>query len=190
MIFDPLLLDLPDQFETDRLLIRAPRPGDGVTLNAAIVETLADLRRFPSSMRWALDEPTVARAESFCRRSAGMWLLRVDLPMLLFHKTDQAFVGGTGLHRFDWSERRFEIGWWCRNRYQGQGFITEAVREVIEYAFKHLGARRVFALGDEQNRASWRVCERAGMAFEGTMRGERADPDGTRRDMRIYAITR
>ena len=190
MIFDPLLLDLPDQFETERLRIRAPRSGDGAAVHEATVETLEDLRRYPSSMRWALDTPTLERAESFCRRSAALWLLRADLPMLLFHKTDGEFVGGTGLHRFDWAERRFEIGWWCRKRCQHQGFITEAARAAIDYAFVHLGARRVFALGDDANRASWSVCERVGMTYEGTMRGERADPDGTRRDMRIYAITR
>jgi RimJ/RimL family protein N-acetyltransferase len=190
VIFDPLLLDIPDQFETERLWIRAPRAGDGKVVHAATVETLEDLRRFPSSIRWAAEKPTVERAESFCRRSAALWLLRADLPMLLFNKADEDFVGGTGLHRFDWAERRFEVGWWCRKRYQRQGFITEAVRAVIDYAFTHLGARRVFALGDEANSASWRICERVGMTYEGTMRGERADPDGTRRDMRIYAITR
>jgi RimJ/RimL family protein N-acetyltransferase len=190
MIFDPLLLDLPDEFETDRLRIRAPRAGDGRVVHEATVETLDDLRRFPSSLRWAVDVPSPERAESFCRRGAALWLLRADLPMLLFHKDTGEFVGATGLHRFDWADRRFEVGWWCRKRYQGQGLITEAVREVIEYAFRHLGARRVFALGDDANAASWRVCERVGMSYEGTMRGERGDPDGARRDMRIYAITR
>ena len=190
MMFDPLLLDLPDHFETERLQIRAPRAGDGVALYEATVETLEDLRRFPSSLSWSMDTPSVDRSESYCRRSAALWLLRVDLPMLLFHKASREFVGGTGLHRFDWAQRRFEVGWWCRRRYQRQGLITEAVRAVIEYAFAHLGARRVFALGDEANGASWRVCERVGMAYEGTLRSERADPDGTRRDMRIHAITR
>jgi RimJ/RimL family protein N-acetyltransferase len=190
VLFDPLLLDIPHEFETGRLLIRAPRPGDGRVVHEAVVETLEDLRRYPSSMRWALETPTVERSESFCRRGAALWLLRADLPMLLFRRADGEFVGGSGLHRFDWAERRFEVGWWCRRRDQGQGFITEAVRAVIDYAFAHLGARRVFALGDDANRKSWRVCERVGMTYEGTMKSERADPDGTRRDMRIYAITR
>src|SRR5919201_1794556 len=90
VIFDPLLLDLPDQFETERL-----------TVHEAIVETLDDLRRFPWAMPWAMEPPSVERAESFCRRGAANWLLRADLPMLLFRKNDRAFVGSSGLHRFD-----------------------------------------------------------------------------------------
>jgi len=26
---DPLLIDIPDAFETERLIVRCPRPGDG-----------------------------------------------------------------------------------------------------------------------------------------------------------------
>jgi hypothetical protein len=52
MVFDPLLLDLPDHFETERLQIRAPRAGDGAAVYEATVETLEDLRRFPSSLSW------------------------------------------------------------------------------------------------------------------------------------------
>jgi RimJ/RimL family protein N-acetyltransferase len=43
---------------------------------------------------------------------------------------------------------------------------------------------------DEANARSWRVAERAGFAYEGTLRSERCDPDGARRDMRVYALTR
>lgn len=41
---DPILRDFPDQLETERLLIRAPRPGDGAAGNAAIRESEAELR--------------------------------------------------------------------------------------------------------------------------------------------------
>ncbi len=188
--FDPLLLDFSDRFESERLLLRAPRPGDGQTVYEGVVETLDDLRRIPSSMAWAQEPPAVEKQEAFCRRGAASWILRTDLPLLLFRRSDQAHVGNCGLHRFDWQTRVFEIGWWCRKPYQGQGFITEAARATIEFSFTHLGARRVWALADEANDKSWRVAERAGLIYEGTLKSERADPDGTRRDMRVYAITR
>ena len=33
---EPLLLEVPDRLETDRLVMRVPRPGDGRMLNDAI----------------------------------------------------------------------------------------------------------------------------------------------------------
>jgi hypothetical protein len=33
---NPILLNVPEQIETERLLIRCPRPGDGATVYAAV----------------------------------------------------------------------------------------------------------------------------------------------------------
>jgi RimJ/RimL family protein N-acetyltransferase len=188
--FNPVLLDLPSTLSTERLLLRAPQPGDGAVVHESVAETLEDLRRHPSSMPWALAEQTVATAEEYCRRGAAGWLLRNDFPFLLFRRADGAHVGNCGIHRFDWERRVFEIGWWCRRSQQGQGYITEAVRALVDFAFTHLGARRLWAGADDANVRSWRVAERAGFLLEGTLRSERGDPDGSRRDMRVYSITR
>lgn len=188
--FNPVLLDIPDELRTERLLLRAPRPGDGAVIHASVLETLEDLRRYPASMVWAMEEQLVERAEEFCRRGAANWLIRADFPMLIFRRDDGEHAGACGLHRFDWRTRVFEIGWWCRRRYQGQGIITEAAGALTEFAFERLGARRVWCSTDEENERSSRVAERLGFTYEGTHRSEKCDPDGTRRSMRVYAMTR
>ena len=188
--FNPVLLDVPDHFETARLLLRAPRPGDGAIVNASVIETLDDLRRYPASMIWAMEEQLLAKSEEFCRRGAANWIIRADFPMLLFRRDTGEHAGNCGLHRFNWNTLVFEIGWWCRKRFQGQGLITEAAAATTEFAFGHLGARRVWCCADEGNERSWRVAERLGFDHEGTLRSERCDPDGTRRSMRVYATTR
>jgi RimJ/RimL family protein N-acetyltransferase len=138
----------------------------------------------------ALEEQSVAKTEEFCRRGAANWIIRADFPMLLFRRDTGEHAGNCGLHRFNWSTRVFEIGWWCRKRFQGQGLITEAAAAITGFAFEQLGARRVWCGTDEENERSWRVAERLGFAHEGTLRSERCDPDGTRRTMRVYATTR
>jgi RimJ/RimL family protein N-acetyltransferase len=188
--FNPVLLDIPDHIETERLHIRAPRPGDGAVIHASVLETLDDLRRFPASMPWTMEEPSVARSEENARRGAANWILRADFPVFAFLRTTGEHACNSGLHRCNWETRVFEIGWWCRKRFQGQGLVTEAARALTEYAFTHLGARRVWCGGDDENRRSWRVAERLGFEHEGTLKSERCDPDGTRRTMRIYATTR
>lgn len=171
-------------------MLRAPRPGDGAVLIASVLETLDDLRRFPSSMAWAMGEQTAEQAEDFCRSSAANWILRKDFPFLLFLRETGEHVGNCGLHRFDWEKRVFEIGWWGRKRFQGRGYVTEAAAAITEFAFGRLGARRVWCCSDELNASSWRVAERLGFRHEGTLQSERGDPDGTRRNMRVYATTR
>ena len=176
--------------ETERLVIRPHRPHDGRALFEAIVESLTELRRWPASMGWALEEPSEAQSEAFCRMSAEEFKSRRDFPLLLTDRTSGEIVGSSGLHRPDWSVPKMEIGWWVRTSRRGQGLITEAARAILEFGFSELGARRISALVDVENEASCRVCERIGMRFEGVLLNERADPDGRVRDSKLYAATR
>src|SRR6185436_16903611 len=121
------LREIPLQFETDRLLIRCPQAGDGPLVHASIVESLSELREFPASMAWAMDEPSVEASEKFCRESHANYLLRTTLPMLLFLKQTHTHVGCSGLPGLEWSVPKCEIGFWRRSGFGHQGLITDAV---------------------------------------------------------------
>jgi RimJ/RimL family protein N-acetyltransferase len=87
----------------------------------------------------------------------------------------------------DWSVPRFEIGYWVRRCFVGQGYITEAVRGVTRFAFETLGARRVEIRCDARNERSRRVAERSGFELEATLRNHAVAVDGELRDTLIYA---
>ena len=59
-----------------------------------------------------------------------------------------------------------EIGWCLDPTAEGNGYATEAVRELIRIAFEELGLRRLTALCFAANEASWRLMERVGMRRE------------------------
>lgn len=183
----PILRDLPDHFESDRLLIRCPRPGDGRLVFDSVCETLDALRAWDASLTWALAEPSVDASEQFCREGQVAWLARTGFPMLVFLKEGGAHVASSGLHAIDWTVPKGEIGYWCRHRFHGQGLMTEAVVAVAGFATMALGMRRLSVLTDEANTASRRVCERAGFTLEGTLRHERVSIDGTPRNTCLYA---
>jgi RimJ/RimL family protein N-acetyltransferase len=181
----PILRDFPDRFETERLLIRSPMPGDGPEFNAAKVESIEELRPW---MAWAQKEPTVEESEENVRRARVRFLERTDLMMLLFLKGTGTIVGSSGLHRFDWDVPRFEIGYWCRTRFVGQGYVTEAVRGIAGFAFDELGAKRVEIRCDTGNERSRRVAERAGFRLEGELRNAEIGTDGTPRNVLVYGM--
>ncbi|ENA32685.1 MULTISPECIES: GNAT family N-acetyltransferase [Pseudomonas] len=183
----PLLRTIPEQFETQRLLLRVPRAGDGPMVYAAVVESLASLRRFPASLPWVMTEPSVDTSEAYCRLAASSFIVRKDLPFLLIDKTTGMLVGCASFHHIDWNVPSMEIGYWCRDSQCRQGYITEAVSAMTHLAFTDLKAERIQILTDEENLASCRVCERAGFSLEGTLHHERKAPDGTLRNTRVYA---
>ncbi|MBE2239989.1 MAG: GNAT family N-acetyltransferase [Caldilineaceae bacterium] len=165
----PILLDIPDSFESTRLILRAPRPGDGAALNAGVVESLAELRPW---MPWAVDAPSMADSEEVVRRAAAKWLAREDFMLALWRKDTGEFVGGSGLHRLNWAVPAVEIGYWVRTSLAGQGYITEAVSAITRFAFDVIGAHRVEIRCDERNERSAAVARRAGFDLEGILRNE------------------
>lgn len=186
-MFDPVLLDLPVEIRTSRLLLRPPRRGDGAALHEAIVETLPELRRYLASLPWVAAEQTPDSAETFCRHAGSNFIARRDLPFFMFEHEGGRLIGACGLHRTVWTTPKTEVGYWCRRTAMGAGLVSEAVQAIVPYAFAHIGAVRVELVTDARNAASRRVAERCGFTLEATLRHERRAPDGTLRDMCLYA---
>jgi len=160
---EKILREFPHSFETERLTIRAPRPGDGAEMHTAIVESVDRLRPwFP----WALPDYTVAEVEANVRQAQVKFLAREDLRLHLYLKGTHTLVGSSGLHRIDWSVPKFEIGYWVRTGYEGHGYITEAVRGITDFAFHQLGARRVEIHCNASNQRSAAVAKRCGYTQE------------------------
>jgi RimJ/RimL family protein N-acetyltransferase len=181
----PILKDFPDAFETERLLVRCPLPGDGPEMHAAVNESMQELVPW---MPWPKQHRTAEDSEEDVRRARVRFLERTDLMMLLFLKGTGTLVGGSGLHRMDWSVPKFEIGYWCRTRFVGRGYITEAVRGLTGFAFDELGARRVEILCDSRNRRSARVAELAGYRLEGELRNAELGADGVLSDTLVFSM--
>jgi RimJ/RimL family protein N-acetyltransferase len=184
---DPILLDLPTVIETPRLRMRPPQAGDGAALFAAVSESLVELRRFLASLPWVASAPSIEGSEIYCRTAQANFAARKDFVFLVFDQASGALVASTGLHRIVWATPKVEIGYWCRTSRAGNGFISEAVAALADYAFAQLGAVRVEIVTDEENIASRKVAERCGFALEGLLRHERRAPDGTLRNTCIYA---
>lgn len=180
---DPVLIHLPEQIETDRLIIRPPRAGEGSVVNAAICESLAELKPW---MPWAQSAPSVDDTEANLRRAIAKYIAREDL-RLQFHLKDGTFVGSSGLHRIDWGVKRFEIGYWIRTSMAGQGFVTEAVRAIADFTLTTLQTNRVEIKCDVENARSRKVAESAGFEFEGILRNDSLDSQNKPRSTAIYS---
>jgi RimJ/RimL family protein N-acetyltransferase len=186
-MIDPTLLDLPTSIETARLLLRPPQAGDGALLHPALLESLPELRRFLASVPWVAAEQTLESAEIYCRTAQSNFIARKDLPFLIIERVTGHLVGAAGLHRMVWATPKAEVGYWGRTSRIGNGFISEAVSAVTQYAFNQLHVARVELITDEENMGSRRLAQRCQFMLEGILRNERRAPDGALRNTCIYA---
>jgi RimJ/RimL family protein N-acetyltransferase len=174
----------PFELVTERLVIRPPMRADAPQLMEAIGETIDRLRLW---MPWADHVPTLEEAVENCRKAEESFREGSDGRLHIFLKESLVFVGGSGLHRIDWSVPKVEIGYWIRTSCSGKGYITEAVKEITRYALAELQANRVEIRMSSRNVKSRGVPERLGFTFEGMLRNDARHLDGSLRDTCVYA---
>src|SRR5271168_2431593 len=157
----PILMDFPMPITTPRLLIRPPILGDGVALNEAIIESYENLR---NNMAWAKEKPSLDDSEEIVRQAAANWILKKDeepyLPLFMFDLKNNHFIGATGFHHISWDVPCLEMGYWIRNTGTGNGYMTEAINAITQYAIKQLGMKRVAITCDTENLKSRKIPER------------------------------
>ena len=182
----PILRDLPDTLTGPRVLLRPVRPGDGAAIYEAVEEARAEISPW---LPWAEKTRSAEDSEEAARRGWAQWQTREDLMVGIWDKATGLYLGGSGLHRINWAVPAFEIGYWLRTSAWGQGYASETVQVLCQFAFGTLGANRVEIRLDPRNARSRAVSERLGFVLEATLRNQVRDGAGELRDTLIFALT-
>ena len=144
--------------ETERLLLRPWRDAD----LEPFAELNADPRvmeHFPSTLSREESERFIAHVRvHFDQRGYGFWALEL--------KGSEPFIGFTGLGVVPFQAHftpGVEIGWRLAHASWGQGYVSEAARASLRFAFGQLRLGEVVSFTVGANRRSRAVMERIGM---------------------------
>jgi len=184
-ITKPLLLDIPDQFTGERVLLRGWQDADTDALYTAIRESAAHIGEWLS---WVKEHQTADDTLAFIRRSSARWALREAFEIGIFARDGGQVLGSVGLMPDQWDLPSFEIGYWLHTSAEGHGYMSESVRLIIAYCFETLAAERVAIRCDARNDRSRAVPERLGFTHEGTHRNDHRGTDGMPRDTMFWAM--
>ena len=145
---------------TDRLNIRPFEMEDADALHA--FWSNVDVRRYlwdgiilPMETVRGIIRQSIADFEDH-----GFGFFSLDLKV-----TEPKIVGFCGFRRFEDGEQ-IELLFGILPDYWGEGFVTEAAREVLRHGFEEAGITRIIAAADTPNQRSVRLLMRLGMSFE------------------------
>lgn len=168
---------------TDRLSLRRIRDDD--------VDDFYAIYSDPQVMRYWSTPPLADRDaagkliseihESLARGAILKWGIAL--------RADDKLMGSVTLFNLDFTHRRAEMGYAQGRAYWGQGYMQEALRAVLNYAFNKLELHRIEADVDPRNDASVRTLERLGFQREGFLR-ERWQVSGELQDAYLYGLLR
>jgi aminoglycoside 6'-N-acetyltransferase len=184
-----LLLDLPTQLETERLILRPYQAGDGPLLYSVSQANRAHLSRYESG-NVLLRIKTLEEAEVVARELANAWAARDCFFLGVFDRQTETFVAQVYIGTVSWDLPEFEVGYFVDKDHEGQGYITEAVQAALCFIFEHLQAHRVRLECDDTNVRSYQVAERCGFRREGHLREVKKYADGTFSGTLCYGLLR
>jgi [ribosomal protein S5]-alanine N-acetyltransferase len=109
----------------------------------------------------------------YSEQDAREFLARIksgdEVRMGITLRTDGRLIGGVGL-RLEPQHQHAELGYWLGVPYWGNGYATEAAREMLRYGFEDLRLHRIYATHFNHNPASGRILRKLGMRHEGCQR--------------------
>ena len=160
-------MNFPEHFpvlHTERLLLRETALQD--------VEGVFAMESDPVAMRYWNTPPMddLEQARASVNRAMSHFATRLGIRWSIVRRADDVFLGHLSVFHFSEQSGRAEIGYGLARSYWGQGYMNEALRAVIDYAFGPLGVRRLEADIDPRNQASLRALERLGFQREGLLR--------------------
>lgn len=82
-----------------------------------------------------------------------------------------------------------EMGYYIAQPYWGQGYATNAIKEVCRRVFESTDIVRIYAEPFAHNLGSCRALEKAGFSLEGVLKSN-AFKNGQMLDMKLYALIR
>ena len=152
------------QLVTTRLLLRAHTLADAADVQRYAGEKIvaATTLNIPHPYEDGMAEAWInAQAENFAQNK--------HVVFAIVRQSDQQFLGAIGLD-LEWEHERACLGYYLGTPFWGQGYCTEAAKQVLHYGFTELKLNRIYARYFKHNPASGRVMQKIGMQHEGSLR--------------------
>ena len=136
---------------------------------------------------------TLADAEAVLRQYAADGEEGTIFYFGAWRREDNALLAQVALMPYNPDLPEDEVGCFVDGRYEGQGYATESLRAVMDYAFRDRGAQRVSCRCSDENVRSQRLIARCGFTLEGILRD--CNPyvpreDGTPSSEYVYGVLR
>ena len=151
-----------ESIDTDRFVLRVPRSADGAAVYDAVADVIAQLRAWPESWPWAVQEQSVAVSTAHCERARGRFEHKQKWNLFVFDRETKQVVGNAEFHTLHAKLNIWELGFWTRTSQQRQGTMTEALTALVGWMKQNNSGIEILTKHDINNVASIKLVEKLG----------------------------
>lgn len=164
------------------LLLRSFQPDDAPALFRAVDESRQHLRKW---MRWVDATTKQEHILQFIQRTQQQQHSQTALELGIVH--NRAIIGGIGMHDWDHTHKKAQLGYWIRPEYEGKGIVNKCLARFISFLFETPGLNKIEIHFMTTNKRSAAVAERLGFRIEGIIRQSYL-MNGTLEDLAITGL--
>ena len=156
-----------ESIDTDRFVLRVPRSTDGAAVHDAVADVIAQLRAWPGSWPWAVQEQSVAVSTAHCERARGRFERGQKWSLFVFDRETKQVVGNAEFHTIHTDLNMWELGVWTRPSWQHCGVMSEALTALLAWMQLHNPNIEIVIKIEATNPVSWQLAEKVGFKSVG-----------------------
>lgn len=149
-----------------KIIIRRYHSDDAESLYQAAAESIAEIWPW---MPWCHPQYALQDSKSWIAYCQEAWDAGTEYNFLIEDVATGKYLGGIGINQIHRTYRYANLGYWVRTSAARRGVATAATIMMARLAFDE-GLNRVDIVMAVGNHASYRVAQKAGGTFEGTLR--------------------
>lgn len=169
--------------KTDRLIIRRLRLTD-----AEDIYEFTSKKATSEFLTW-YPHKSIERTKNFIKSIVDKYNKNEVTQWAIELIENQKIIGVAGFIAYYPEHLKGEIAFVLSSDYWDKGYMTEALKKIIEYGYNEMGLKRIEAKCEIDNFASERVMQKIGMRLEGCFY-KYLMRKGKFRDYKFYAITK
>ncbi len=130
---------------------------------------------------------SIEMTAAFVAKRMKDWAIGYQLTFVIMKKENHEMIGMIDVRIKD---HRADLGYVLAQKEWNNGYMTEAVKAMIAELFSHPAIYRVWATCDIENEHSVSVLKKAGLEYEGILKGWRLRPNisDVPRDVKSFAL--
>lgn len=155
-------MNLPNQIETKRLKLRSFTLDD-----FEVFSNIIEDEEVSYNLKFVLNiKPDYNKTALFRIIIDSLNSDHPLLALIISSKLEEQIIGSCGLKTLE-KYQEAEIFYTLLQRYRGNGYAIEAMKKLIQFAFKGLNLKRLIIFLYPINSKAWKVAERIGMKYLG-----------------------
>ncbi len=130
---------------------------------------------------------TIADTKSFLKHVLFQYEKGIPTSWGIVLKENNKLIGTGGYLWWATEHSKAELGYVVSDKYWNKGYMTEALKKILQFGFETMNLQRIEARCFVENTASERVMKKCGMKLEGILRSS-SFVKGAYRDFKLYSI--